>query len=128
MLVSSVRKIKGDNVTEADIIKWMPIVLNNIRKFYPWTKSNKCFNVRFEELITDPAIIEHISDYIGLPLAEDHFKNIWGRTRTATFNLSKWQEHWTPKIEQLWFDLGGHTLEDELGYDPYRKYVRRANG
>lgn len=128
VLISKVRRTTGDDVTEAVLMEWMPVVLHSIRTFLPWTKSGKCLNVRFEELITDPSIIEKISDYIGLPLREDHFKLIWGRTHTSTGNLSKWQDHWTDGLEKMWFDLGGHALETVLSSDPRRKYIRRKDG
>lgn len=128
VLVSLVRRVTKENVTEDELMYWMSHVLDDIRSFMPWTLSKKCLNVRFEELLSDPAEIKRISDYLGLPLAKDHFKNIWGRTRTSTFNLSKWHDHWTDDLEKKWFEYGGHALESILGYDPYKKYVRRANG
>lgn len=96
----------------------MPRIIGENLEYVPWLSDDfLVHNVRFEDLIKDPSAIEGISEFIGLPLAENHFDNIWGDTYTFTGKLSDWQEYWNDAVESAWISHGGLELEKALGYE-----------
>lgn len=128
ILVSRARSLTKEKPREQDLLHLIPIVLNELRSHLNWYYSKSCYNVRFEELLSDPDVIKNLADFLGFKLIEDHFLKIWGRTRTSTFELSNWKDHWTSSIEQQWLVNGGYSIEAYIGCDPHLVYRRKSCG
>lgn len=133
-MMISWHRFTGDTAT---IINKMPEVIKRAKGFIGWLDNT--MTVRFEELLTDPDIINQIGEYLGLEPCKDHFRKSYGGTSTFTGkngpDFSIWQTFkidgklvWTPEVQEAWEHHGGIDLETAWGYDVHKKYVRRVNG
>ena len=96
----------------------MDDVVASMTAFEGWLTDPDVHTVRFEELLTDEAIIAGIGVFIGKAVAVDHNKRMWGGTKTFTGDLSDWTSVWTSQLDSAWGAYGGHVLESNYGYDP----------
>ena len=143
VLVSYIRWTDRGHPNAKDaLIKHMPRLIAFMERFKPWIYDDSCMTVRYEDLMTDRSTLERIGEYIGMPVVEDHFELMFGRTHTfsADFELdengdkkpwrpSRWQDYWKAgdEVDQLWHKLGGGRLEREMLYDPNQQHVRDLN-
>jgi len=116
VLISYIRHFDNADLSKRNIIKHMPIVIEEMKPYIPWIKDKNTLNVTFEDLLTDEKELSRIADYLGFDLAYDHFKKIWGNTSTFTGNLSNWRDWWDEEIDKEWDKNGGRALEAMLGY------------
>ena len=115
-LVSWVR-FTGEEVTTGRLVGHTPKIINENLQYVPWLSDDfLVHNIRFEELLSNPSVIQGMSDFIGLPMIENHFEEIWGDTFTFTGSLSSWEDHWNDTVDAAWSSHGGPELERLLGY------------
>lgn len=121
VLISWIRFTK-QKLREDVIIKNMPYIIDEMKGYLGWLTDDKVLNVSFEDLLTDENELNRISDFIGLPLTDNHFKKLWGNTPTFTNNLSDWQWYWQSElVQKAWVANDGHILETLMGYSPNDK-------
>tara|TARA_R110000850_G_scaffold54940_1_gene130337 strand:+ start:156 stop:689 length:534 start_codon:yes stop_codon:yes gene_type:complete len=125
VLISYIRNFSEDGLTTENIIKYIPIVLKEIAEYKNLLSDNSVLNVSFEKLLTDPSELKRISDFINIPLADNHFKDLWGNTSTFTGSLSNWRDHWNDEIQSKWVECGGENLSAEFGYNDNDKQLKR---
>jgi hypothetical protein len=114
-------------LTQSNIIETMKDRIEAYWKHIPWIDEPDVLTVRFEKLLTDPAELQRIGDYIGLPVADGQFKGLWGGTPTfltdkVTMKLTDWTDYWNDTLEGVWAFHGGYELEDTLNYNPDEVY------
>lgn len=101
---------------DTTIIKSMDFMLDYLHDHFPCISDDRWHTVRFEELLSDPQVLQGIADYLGLPLIENHFERLWGDTVTFTGDLTNWKDWWTEEVDKAWIDKGGVELELKMGY------------
>ena len=131
--VCSMVRFSKLEVTRDNILKLIPTVLERCNNHLMWVRDSAVLTVRFEKLLTDPVELQRIAEYIGKPLIENHFKELWGNTHTFTDALSNWKDHWPTPLETdfaefdaAWSKYGGYSYEEELNYDPNQTYLRQT--
>ena len=114
-LISWVRfkKLPRNNDT---IIKSMEFCIDYMNGHFDCIADDRWHTVRFEELLSDPSVIEGIGEYLGLPLVENHFEKLWGDTDTFTNDLTDWKDWWTEEVNEAWTAKGGVELEIKMNY------------
>ena len=116
-LISYLR-MNNVELLRSNIIKEMPRFIEEYSEYIPLLSRSDVLTVTFENLLTDESEIGKISQFLNLPLTDDHFRKLWGETYTFTGRLSDWKSHFThPKTTRKWKEFGGLDLEKELGYD-----------
>lgn len=111
-------------LNEKNYIDNIPYIVQEMSEYIGWMTDADTLHIKFEELLTDSTQIDRIGAYIGLPPITDHWLNIWGGTPTFTNSLSVWRDFWTPGMAVEWVKNGGIELENVLGYDPSKEWVR----
>jgi len=135
-VIGSWLKFNKQEVTEANMIKAIPDLTKDQFAHVGWysDKDPNVLNIKYEELMTLPKVIDDIQSFLnkekkaGSVLAakkETHYKDIWGGTPTFTGSPFIWRDHWSPALETTWVQNGGLILEDALGYDPQKLWIRR---
>jgi len=114
-LISWVRYMKLER-NDRTIIKSMDFMIRRMLGHVGWLNEPHCLTVRFEELLSDPKVLESISQYLNMPLTENHFESLWGDTVTFTGDLTNWEDWWTEEVDKAWIDKGGVELELKMGY------------
>ena len=74
------------------------------------------FNIRFEDLVSDPKTTEAIANYLEVPLLDDAFDKLPGLTKTATGKLSNWKDYWSDAVEDAWVKARGPEVEAMWNY------------
>ena len=98
------------------IIKSMELCIDYMNSHFDCIADDRWHTVRFEELLSDPKVIEGIGEYLGLPLVENHFEKLWGDTSTFTNDLTDWKDWWTEEVNEAWTTKGGVELETKMNY------------
>ena len=115
-LVSWIR-FNREKVTTGSLIGHVPQIIKENFGYAPYlSDADLVHNVRLEELLSEPSVIEGVGKFIGLPIAENHFADIWGDTYTFTGKLSEWQDYWSDDVDAAWVAHNGPELEKALGY------------
>lgn len=125
VLISWMRFNKN-NFNEKDIINTIPSIIKEMKEYTKWLDDKNVFNTKFEILLTDPNELIKIGKFLGEKPIDNHFKLIWGGTKTFTNSLSNWREYWSDSIGIAWEKSGGLELENVLGYNIDDNYVRLA--
>ena len=115
VLISWVRyqKLPRNDYT---IIGSMDYTLKRMEGHLGWTTEDHCLTIRFEELLTDPNVINKIGEYLGVIPIENHFKLLWGGTPTFTNDLTEWRDFWTDDVANAWKRKGGLEVENKMCY------------
>lgn len=126
-VIGSWLKFTGQEVTEDNYIKE---ILPRTFEMWQYTEWWKCkdknvMNVKYEELLTDTKVLNDIAKFLNKPKKQDHFKNIWGGTPTYTGSPFLWRDIWTDRLENVWKANSGIELENALGYDPHKVWIRK---
>ena len=115
VLISWVRFMKLPR-NDTTIIKSMDFMLDYLHDHFPSIADDRWHTVRFEELLSDPQVLQGIGDYLGLTLIENHFEQLWGDTVTFTGDLTMWEDWWTETVHEAWSKKGGVKLENKMRY------------
>jgi hypothetical protein len=87
-------------------------------RYVSWMTAENAMVIRFELLLDDERVLRRIADYLGVAYLDDAYAHLVGPTATYTGRLSRWQEHWTPIVEDAWGTFGGTEIERAFGYVP----------
>ena len=126
-VVGSWIKFTDQELNEATLIKNIPDRIKEMFEYVEWytCKDETVLNIKYEELLTDPKVIDDIAKFLGLNKEEDHFRKMWGGTYTFTGTPFIWRDHWSESLEKTWVDNGGLILENALDYDPDKVWIRK---
>lgn len=116
-----------DGITEDSIIRQIPLTINEMNSYLQWSYSDGVLNVMFEKILSDEDELKRISDYLNLPIVDDHFYRMWGGTSTFSGKLSNWRDHWSDNIEKVYAECGGIKLESALGYNRETIFIRTVD-
>ena len=114
-------------VNDDNLIKEMPMIVNEMYEYTDWytTPPENTLNIKYEELLTSPIVINNISKFLGKKAKMNHFKEIWGGTPTFTNTPFIWRDNWSVTVEMEWVKNKGSELETILEYDPHKVWIRR---
>ena len=109
-------------------VEIIPQFIRNYEQYLELIGQPNVMVVRFEELLSMPSVVDDLGDFLGLEPGDEHFKSLWGDTRTFTNDLTDWRKFWTNGIDVTWRDYGGYDLEQQINCDVNRRYVRKIIG
>lgn len=94
-------------------------LIEAMQAYTPWLSESAVLTVRFPELYTDDgATLAAIAQDLNVPVVDGAYEAIEGLTKTYTGpgNRVRWEEYWTPALDDVWKEVGGSAIETAWGY------------
>lgn len=115
-MISRLRRIHNFNPSEGQIISGTYFEYDEQIQFLPFLSDPNCLIITLEDLIKDDQCLRSIASWLNVAYLEDAFPNLPGMTYSWHPVPSKWEDYWTPAINDAWIANRGTELEQAFGW------------
>lgn len=91
-------------------------LVNQMKMYEGFLTDPNTLVVKYEDLVSSPAEMKRIADYLGVPYLDGAFEELPGMTRTWNDEHSDYKKIWTPEVEKVWVGEGGNDLLKKWNY------------